>query len=177
MMLRAIEADEGIVIKDSIMSECEKLQEVYSTGSYLEKWVGEACEDDYINIRLAEGDIPPVSWARKENYALKSVYRGSEIIGILEVYHGYPQENVLWVGYLFLSPEHQGKGYGQKIIGALRDEARNCGFEKIGIGVHLKNWPALRFWTKAGFDRVIKVTGDKVHSENTFAVIALEKNL
>jgi hypothetical protein len=35
----------------------------------------------------------------------------------------------------------------------------------------------LRFWYKAGFDKIVGVVGDEVINENTFASIILERNL
>ena len=43
--------------------------------------------------------------------------------------------------------------------------------------MNLKNWKGLRFWTKAGFDKVIGIYGDKVYNQNAFALIGLEKIL
>ncbi len=45
------------------------------------------------------------------------------------------------------------------------------------LGVALKNWPALRFWTRAGFDRIITVKGDEIFSESTSAFLVREEPL
>ena len=50
-------------------------------------------------------------------------------------------------------------------------------YKKIRLGVHLKNWPALRFWTKIGFDKIIDIVGDELYSADTFASVILEKAL
>ena len=47
----------------------------------------------------------------------------------------------------------------------------------MALAVHLKNWKALRFWTKAGFDKIIGIYGDKVFGEDKYSLIALEKAL
>jgi len=37
------------------------------------------------------------------------------------------------------------------------DECKKLGSSKIGIAGYLKNWRALRFWIKAGFNNVISI--------------------
>ncbi len=60
---------------------------------------------------------------------------------------------------------------------SLIKDAMETIYRKIGLGVHLKNWKALRFWTKAGFDKVIGIYGDKAFAQDNFSVIALERSL
>ena len=43
--------------------------------------------------------------------------------------------------------------------------------------VWLKNWPALRMWVKAGFDRIVEIAGDKVLSAEGQANVILEQDL
>ncbi|SEK74305.1 Acetyltransferase (GNAT) family protein [Paenibacillus sp. OK003] len=49
------------------------------------------------------------------------------------------------------------------------------GYKEIRINVALKNWPALRFWTKSGFDQISGIYGDLEHSGKTFANMELIK--
>ena len=50
-------------------------------------------------------------------------------------------------------------------------------FRRMRLCVSLKNWPGLRFWTQSGFRTIVKVAGDKVHSEAAFGHLILEKAL
>ena len=59
----------------------------------------------------------------------------------------------------------------------ISEECKLRGYSKTGIAVYLKNWRALRFWTKAGFNTINGIKGDKDFSENTFARIELTMNL
>ncbi len=43
--------------------------------------------------------------------------------------------------------------------------------------VWLKNWPALRFWTRAGYNRVVSIEGDAVHAVDTQASVILEHEI
>jgi len=50
-------------------------------------------------------------------------------------------------------------------------------YSSIRLVVALKNWPALRFWVKNGFNRIIEMHGDPVFSASSFADFILEKRL
>lgn len=76
-----------------------------------------------------------------------------------------------------IDPAHQRQGYAQEVVEGTAEVARQIGYGAIGIGVQLKNWPALRFWTKQGFDKIVRIVGDAEHSESTFAAISLRKRL
>lgn len=43
--------------------------------------------------------------------------------------------------------------------------------------MQLKNWKALRFWTKAGCSKVMEIYGDKDFGQDTYALIGLEKDI
>jgi hypothetical protein len=45
------------------------------------------------------------------------------------------------------------------------------------VAVGLKNWPALRFWTKQGYDTVTMIGGDQAYAADHYAVIELQKSL
>jgi len=69
------------------------------------------------------------------------------------------------------------QGYAREVFCYLAEEAEKSGFAKLRLGVHLKNWPALRFWHKVGFDRLVDIVGDAEHSEGTNATAILEYNI
>ena len=97
-----------------------------------------------------------------------------EIIGVVELYHGYPTADALCIGWLFIHPDYQKQGYAKEVFGYISEEAAKAGFSRIILGVHLKNWPALRFWHRVGFDRIVDIVGDDEHSEDTNASVILE---
>lgn len=166
-----------LIIKDSILQECEELQNVYNASAYMNKWTGDSCEPDYIYKHITEGDLPPNGL--REYYKIKTVYKKetSEIVGLIEIYHGYPDTKTFFIGFLFIHPEYQRKGYGHEIVEYACKMASGLNYPRAGIGVHLKNWPAIRFWTRCGFDHITRISGDEIHNENTFCVMRLEKTL
>ena len=168
-----------IILSDSSMSECIDLQII------CESWVdkvlieGSEFESNYIYNCLTKGDLPPIPNAKKSLYRLKSIYlkHSHELIGFTDLYFGYPTNDTAWVSIFIIREKFRNNGYAQEAIAILTEECKLLGYKKIGIGVYLKNWRALRFWTKVGFDKVTSISGDKDYSENNFARIGLEKNL
>ena len=97
------------------------------------------------------------------------------MIGFLAIYHGYPTADIVIINYLIIHPDFQGKGYGQELVRGLCDQVKSLGYQGMRTMVDVKNWPALRFWSQVGFDKIIQYLGDKVISEKTFAHLWLEK--
>jgi len=157
--------------------EREDLVELHLTSSYLEDWVGTPARPEDIDRSLHDPMLPP--GGNKENFRFFSIYRRSphRLVGLADVYHGYPEPSCFYLGYLYFHPDFQGEGYGREIVEFLVEHCRSCGFRAIRLGVHLKNWPALRFWFNNGFDRITLISGDKIHTTENFAVLELEKLL
>ncbi|MBS4538772.1 GNAT family N-acetyltransferase [Clostridium sp. D2Q-11] len=180
-LLKREEETKNLYIRNATRKESEDLQEiceVWNKGDkeYLE---GSKFPNNYIEKCFKEGDLPPTPEASIEQYTLKSIYLKEEgkIIGFFDTYHGYPTEDTLFIGILLIAPDYQRKGYAQEVIDFISKEGGVLNYRRISIGVYLKNWKALRFWTNAGFDKVLGVYGDKEYNENSFAFVGLEKSL
>lgn len=168
---------ERLIIRNSVLEECEKLQRINEASDYISNWVGWKTPSKYAYLTLTQGNLPPNG--DKKYFKAKTIYlkQTNEVIGVLELYNGYPSRDVLSIGWLFIHPEHQKMGYAKETVNYVFEEARRAHFKKIRLGVHLKNWPAIRFWHKNGFDKIVNIVGDDVHSDNTFASIILEKSV
>ena len=165
-----------LIVTDSQLEENLELQRVCDACAYIDEWTG--LSDRPILSILKDGDLPPNG--SKEFFRLQSIRLVSthQLIGYLEMYHGYPTADVFWIGMFGIDPQFHGQHYGQELINRLIELVRELqGYSKIGLGVALKNWPAIRFWVNAGFDRIIKISGDKTYSKDTFAFLSLEKAL
>lgn len=163
-----------LLVRDSLLEECEELQEINEASDYIEKWVGWKTPKDYVYKTMSEGNLPPEG--KMEFFRLKSICLKdtAKIIGTAELYHGYPTEDSLCIGWLFIHPEFQKLGYAREVCRYIYDEAAKAGYSGIRLGVHLKNWPALRFWYKAGFNSIGGILGDEEHNEASNASIILE---
>ncbi|MGE5652751.1 MAG: GNAT family N-acetyltransferase [Bacillota bacterium] len=168
-----------LMIRAATKDECEALQRICNAGSYIAEWTGDMPASDHIATCLSEGDLPPVRNADLARYALKSIYLKAtmEIIGYVDLYHGYPDDDTLWLSMLMIHPDYQRQSYGQEIVTVLTAEAKQSGYHSFGIGVHLKNWPALRFWVKHGFSEITGIYGDRIIADGAFALVGLRKVL
>ncbi|MDQ7094568.1 GNAT family N-acetyltransferase [Desulfosporosinus sp. PR] len=177
ILIPSLVETDRLIVRDSTMEECTALQQLNEVSDYIAAWVGMKTEPDYIYKCLTEGCLPP--GGKNELYQAKSIYikENRKLIGFSELYHGYPEKEVFFIGWLFIHPDHQHKGYAQEFVNNVVFEASRIGFYAARVGVHLKNWPALRFWSQLGFDKIMGIIGDREHSENTYSVLKLEKNL
>ena len=67
---------------------------------------------------------------------------------------------------------------GSEMLAGLGQQLRALAvYRAVWVEVWLKNWPALRLWTKAGFDRIIKIGGDPVLTPDGNANVVLEQEL
>ena len=127
---------------------------------------------------LIEGQaIPPGGDSDRLKTFLITGQEDNGARGFLSVYCGYPREETLYVGDLFVEPLWQGQGLGQEAVLSLEQVAAECGFREIRLAVGLKNWLALRFWVKLGYDRITKISGDRTFAPEAFANLELGKRL
>jgi diamine N-acetyltransferase len=168
-----------LIASDGRVEELPELEEIYEACAYIKPWTGLASTaENPLRSVLAGEDLPPggsKKYSRLQSIRLKETRR---MVGFLEIYHGYPAVEVFWLGLLVVSPEFQKSGYGREAIEGLKEILTNLGgYTSIRLGVALKNWPAIRFWVRAGFDRIAAVTGDELHSDRTFAYLVLESRI
>ena len=58
---------------------------------------------------------------------------------------------VAWLHDIYIEPEAQGLGAGHELIGAVRDEAKRQGANKVLLSVSVKNENAQLFFERSGF--------------------------
>ncbi|GMA63040.1 hypothetical protein GCM10025859_34800 [Alicyclobacillus fastidiosus] len=171
---------ERLSIAISTVEEVPVLQAIHDACSYLSKWDGSYIygDPDYLNTLVTNPPLPPQGGERERFKILTIRERGtSTIIGFFAVYEGEPPPDSLYIFTFFVHPDYQGKGYGRETMGSFLNFARETTFNKLTLCTALKNFPAVRFWTGLGVNKIIKVHGDKVCSENTHAQIDLQMEL
>lgn len=167
----------NLVFNRLLENEIAEVQQLYSSSRYMNQWDGIEYDPQHIERCFFYGDIPPQG--DKEKYRMFTIRqeKREEIIGILSVYHGYPNADSFYIVFLFIGTQLQGKGFGKETEAQLCKEIIKLGFEHIRVNIAIKNWQAIRFWTIAGFNGINGIYGDKMHSDNTFANIELMKSL
>ena len=78
---------------------------------------------------------------------------------------------------LYIHGDIQKQGFGQELIKEFSLIISEIGYKEIRINVSTKNWPALRFWIKAGFNQVNRIYGDQTYSESSFSNLELMMTL
>jgi GNAT superfamily N-acetyltransferase len=57
-----------------------------------------------------------------------------------------------YLGFMYVKPEHRGKGVNKLILDSLLDWARSRGLHEIRLEVYSENAAAIRAYEKAGFE-------------------------
>ena len=93
--------------------------------------------------------------------ALQHLYRNPDVRGFLALIDGRPAgvlrsfvdrgEGRFYVSSLYVLPEHQGKGLGNRLMTMAENRALECGMDKIWLGVMSQNFPALDWYRRHGF--------------------------
>jgi len=57
-----------------------------------------------------------------------------------------------WINYLAVSPQHQGKGYGRKIMHTVEKRIQQKGCPKINLMIRATNTQAVEFYDAIGYE-------------------------
>lgn len=98
-----------------------------------------------------------------------------ELVGLLVSYHGHPVLESFYINYLSIDPDYQKLGLGQEVGEEFLEIVKHHEFKEVRANVALKNWGAIRFWTKLGLDTINGIYGDSEYGENRFADMELVK--
>ncbi|SHO43360.1 GNAT family N-acetyltransferase [Anaerocolumna xylanovorans] len=169
---------ERLVIRKAALEDSKELNCICASWEDKIHMEGDDFPKDYIEDCIVNGDLPPIENADISDYYMMTIQKvNGQIIGFFDLYHGYPDKDTIWISIFVIDKEVQGKAYGQEVIKAICDECKKAGWKSIGLGVYLKNWKGLRFWSNNGFNKIMGIYGDKEYSENTFSIISLRKEL
>lgn len=126
--------------------------------------------------QLNGASLPP--GGKYEDQTHFSVWSGGDIIGYFCIDLYYPDEKSAYLPILFISPSARHNGIGREIMAALKARLLETGFERIRLGVSLRNWAAIAFWLRQGFDKITKISrnGD-LDQPGRYALIELECDL
>ena len=169
----------NLIIRNTILKDEKDLNIIIESWDDKFEVEGEYFDEDYIKNCIMHGDLPPAENSNKDNYRLKSIVlkETNELIGFFDLYYGYPTNETVWTSIFLIDKSYRKRGLAQEVIEYITHNSKTAGFSKAGVGVHLKNWTGLRFWTKAGYDKIFTIYGDKKYSEKTYSLVGLEKCL
>lgn len=67
----------------------------------------------------------------------------------------------IYVSRLIVKYEYRRQGIGRELVDFITEKAKLQGYTEMSIGVDLDNYPALKLYMEAGFDRVIYIGEDE----------------
>ncbi len=66
-----------------------------------------------------------------------------------------------YVSHLIVKKDCRRQGIGRSLVEYVIEQAKQMGLRELTIGVDLDNYPALKLYTAAGFDRVLLIDEDR----------------
>jgi len=120
------------------------------------------------NIESSMNDIdatPPCFEIEQKIYI--SIWEKSNVIGVLDLLTGYPEQTCIWIGLLLIHGKMHGKKIGGKIVTAILNASKTAGYRGVQLGVIENNVKAMAFWQKHGFVKI-------GHKEN---IVVMEKRI
>ena len=111
-----------------------------------------------LTVELIEQDIKicPPSIPLNQKYYV-GFFDEHQLIAILDLVDGYPDDYTVFLGFFMMSVHHQGKGLGSKLIQEVLNYASCLGFHRVRLGVDKMNPPAIKFWKKNGFEMMQEI--------------------
>lgn len=67
----------------------------------------------------------------------------------------------LYLSRLIVKDNHRRQGIGRRLVDHVVEEARSQGYKELSVGVDIDNYPALKLYVEAGFDKVIFIGEDE----------------
>jgi ribosomal protein S18 acetylase RimI-like enzyme len=111
---------------------------------------------------------------------LKSAIRQSlEVIerlnDLIKIREGFPRDDIIWINTVTFHPEYQAQGYGPELMKGLIEIVEGLeSHTRMRTYVNLNNWPSLRLYMKVGFDKMVKIAGNKVYTDKAEAHVLVE---
>jgi len=126
---------------------------------------------------ISHAVLPPggVVW-REKLYLIRDI-ESRDTIGFLNVYFGYPTPETIYISSFYMRPVWQGRGFGRIVINELERLALLAGFHEARVVVGLKNWRALRFWTRYGYSRITRIHGNQAASAGPQGNVEITKSI
>lgn len=114
--------------------------------------------------------LPPGKDEKDKFYV--GYFDGNQLVAVLDLILGYPNEITAYIGFFMMNKEYQGKGIGTQIIRECAEYLKELRFGKIGLAIDKGNPQSEAFWMK---NRFVK-TGQEVPNEHS-SYISMERIL
>ena len=114
--------------------------------------------------------LPPGCHADQKEFL--GFFEDSDLVAVMDVIRGYPNERAAYVGLLMVDGSRQGRGIGTQVMRAELRRLRAKSFSRVRLAYINGNEPARCFWGKLGF----KPSGAPVSTVH-YVAIPMEREL
>lgn len=115
----------------------------------------------YVTRKSIESDMSalPDNVDFKDKYYV-GYFRAEKLIAVLDLIDGYPEKDIVFIGFFMVDSTIQKSGMGSAIVKELIDYLTTLEYEEVRLGWINGNPQAEHFWIKNGFcpikeDRVV----------------------
>jgi ribosomal protein S18 acetylase RimI-like enzyme len=99
---------------------------------------------DSLNLLM---ECPP-GIALDQKHVLGIFDPNKELIRLIDLVKGYPEEFIWFLGLILLAPDYRKNGLGTKLIEHVEKGIRKIGAKEIRLGVVEENTAAIHFWKR-----------------------------
>ena len=121
----------------------------------------ELCQENTLYYRYCEAEptkeqvlhdlhVTPPGIDESRKYYV-GFYRGQELIAVMDLIDGYPEEDIAFIGFFMVRATVQRHGIGSDIIGDTAEYLKKMGKTAIQLGIDKGNPQSTAFWKKNGF--------------------------
>lgn len=114
--------------------------------------------------------LPPGK--RREDKFYLGYFDNDNLIAVMDLILGYPDEETAYVGFFMTDVSVQGKGVGSAIISEMSQFICSQGYSDIQLGWVKGNPQAEHFWLKNGF-----IATGKLYDMDDYTVVEARKNM
>ncbi|MBX7172666.1 MAG: GNAT family N-acetyltransferase [Pyrinomonadaceae bacterium] len=142
--------EEKLKIRQAKIEELETLLEFEQGIVTAERPINPTLKDGEIHYydlaELVRSDLSAVFVAELNNELIASGYVLEKEAKDYEKHDKYA-----YLGFMYVKPEHRGKGINQRILESLINWAKERGLNEIRLKVYSENFSAVKAYEKAGF--------------------------
>ncbi|WP_179416042.1 GNAT family N-acetyltransferase [Mucilaginibacter sp. E4BP6] len=151
---------DNIIIRPATLADMDTLLRFEQGVITAERPFDPTLKDEHINyydlVGLIERDDVELLVAELDGKLIGSGYARIEES---KIYLKHPKH--AYLGFMYVEPEHRGKGVNQKIIAALKAWASTQNVIEYRLQVYYDNLPAIKAYEKIGFSKLmIKMRSD-----------------
>ncbi len=162
-----------MLVTDAEKSDTQQVLKLFNSN--LDFWMlGGEEEPNQGSLQKICTSLPPNTQSTQKTVYL--LYKKSNLIALLDLVHGFPDEDCLYIGLFMVHADWQGQGIGKQIITELESRYRQTPYTRLRLGVYDRNTGGLAFWKKMGFVVIKQVKSDNNPQYNGL-VHVMEKNL